>query len=297
MNSKTVVVRTGSAEELLAAKAAAIATSNERLSILAGHFLLIYQHESRKLLPLIRGEFSDMDTEEPLLILARDFPEMTFTKGLDLLLSIGENKGRILLLVDDESVRFLQKLPDEVKLSELRRAFFHQSLGPPLSLSREIAQRHLSPLDVLEPNSIRRASSILPSNSWLFSEHILRVRFRRKIRKKLSEMEGFRFREDPLTTSLFFERTENTDSSCLVEGGGEETCSGTALALMDILRARAYRHFVWFLPSGCKESVTRAVVLAVRELEWFSSALLVYETAIPGEANTQFREALLVGEA
>jgi hypothetical protein len=64
---------------------------------------------------------------------------------------------------------------------------------------------------------------------------------------------------------------------------------------MDMLRAKNYDKFVWFLPAGCRDSVTRAVVLAVRELGWFSGALLIYETMVPGQSEVQLREGLFVG--
>lgn len=296
MSLRAVVeLRHGSAAELLSWVCSRL--SGGTVSILAGHFLLMYSHARAELVPLMQSEFPGGETEEPFLGLSRDFPEVTFGRGLDLLLSLGETRNRILLLVDDETVRFMQKLPQGARLPELRRQYFHRSPLAPLAYRGEIERRCLRADDVLERNFVRRASSILPTNTYLFSEHILKSHFRRRIRKKLSSLNGFQLREDPLTTSLIFERAGQFDSSCVIEGDGEQTCSGTALALMDLLRARHYEHFVWFLPASCKEGVTRAVVLAVREMEWFRSALLVYEAVIPGRTSVQLREGLFVGEA
>jgi hypothetical protein len=271
--------------------------SGGAVSILAGHYLLIYNHAREELVPLMRSEGLIGKEEEPFLDLTRDFPEATFRKGLDLLLSIGNNRSRILLLVDDETLRFTQRLPKASRLSDLRRNYyFHNSFLPPYAFRQELDVRQLKLEDVFEPNFARRAASVLPTNTFLFSEHILRVKFRKVLRKKLSLFSGFRLRDDPLTTSIVLEKNGRLDSACVVDESGEQTCSGPALALMEILRARAYEHFVWFLPSGCKESVTRAVVLAVRELNWFKSALLIYETTPPGEIYVQLRDGLFVGE-
>ena len=290
-------LRYGSSDELLRWGSSLMRASKGSVSILAGHFLLIYSYLRGELVPLMKSEFPGGESEEPFLALSRDFPETTFRRGLDLLLSLGEGRGRILLLVDDETVRFMQEIPEGVQLSDLRRRYFHQSPMPPIAYREEIDRRKLQAEEIFEPNIVRRASSVLPTNTYLFSEHILRSHFRRRTRKRLSKLSGFQLREDPLTTSIIFERAGYFDSSCIVEGPDEQTCSGAAFALMDILRIRHYEHFVWFLPSGCKEGVTRAAVLAVRELKWFKSALLVYEGVIPGEASIQLREGLFVGEA
>jgi hypothetical protein len=296
MNSKIVVQhKRGPTDDLLRWGRSHLLRGS--VSILAGHFLLMYSHLQAELVPLMASEFRGGETQEPLLGLTRDFPEATFGKGLDLLLSLEEGRGKILLLVDDETVRFMQRLPEGSRLSDLRRKYFHESPLAPLAYRNEIARRQLRVDEILEPNFARRASAALPTSTYLFSEHILRSRFRRKIRKKLSSISGFLLREDPLTASIVFERSGSLDASCVVDGDGGQNCSGAALALMDILRTRHYENFVWFLPAGCKEGVTRAVILAVRELEWFRSAFLVYESVKPGETSIQLRESLFVGEA
>ena len=294
MNSKAAIqVSYRSTEELLNWGRAQFTGGS--VSILAGHYLLIYSHLRSALVPLMRSEFSDGEAEKPYLALSRNFPETTFDCGLNLLLSLGRDRGRILLLVDDETIRFIQGLPEGVRLSDLRRDYFHRYPLAPSVYCQELERRKLSAEQIFEPNFVRRASSTLPSRTYLFSEHVLRSHFRRKTRKHLSSLSGLRLREEPLTTSVILEGSSYINSSCVIEGNGDQTCSGTALALMDVLRARLYEHLVWFLPAGCKDGVTRAVELAVRELEWFKSALLLYENVVPGEASVQIREGIFIG--
>lgn len=270
--------------------------SGESISILAGHYMLAYDFEKRALRPLIRGEMEVDGASEPLLALSRNFPEKSFSFGLDLLHSLPSTKKKILMLVDDVAAAFIQELPLECRLSDLRRQYFHSSLFPPKIYLNELEARNLNPGQVFESNFSRRASSILPTNTYLFSEHILRTRFRRRIRQTLAAIDGFRFEADPLTTSLIFERPGVLNSECVIEGRGEQACSGPALALMDLVRKRGYEHIVWFLPSGCREGVSQAVLVGVRELSWLKSALLVYEDFNPGSASVQLRESFFVGE-
>lgn len=296
MNRKmaTVQLKFDSKEEFLRWSTSQL--SGEDVSVLAGHYMLAYDFQRRILTPLIKRTIAGGESSVPLLALTRDFPEKSFFLGLDFLRALQSPKKKILMLVDDVALTFMQDLPSDSRLSDLRRQYFHSSPLPPEVYLRELERRNLDYSKIFEANFSRRASSTLPTNTYLFSEHILRTRFRRRIRQELEAIDGFQLKADPLTTSLVFERSGNLNSECMIEGGGEQACSGPALALMDLVRKRGYEHIVWFLPSGCREGVSQAVLIGVRELAWLKSALLVYEDFAPGERSVRLREGFFVGE-
>jgi hypothetical protein len=285
--------RHGSVEKILEWGCARIGSGP--ISVLAGHFWLVFDSERGKLVPLIESELSQCSKVSMLLPLVHDFPDTTFCLGLSVVERLGSGRSKISLLVDDETIRHIQELPSDVDLQMLRRDFFHGIDLAPKSYLEQVARRGLNPCEIFEPNTKRRASSILPTESYLFSEHVLRARFRKKVRGKLEKLDGFKLREDPIAVSVLFEREGCVWESCTIEKGGEQTCSGPAFAMMEILRDRSYRHLFWFLPSVCWEGVVNAVILAVRQLGWFESAVLLTETLVPGESIVRFPEALFVG--
>ncbi|MBI2808713.1 MAG: hypothetical protein HYX68_27305 [Planctomycetes bacterium] len=238
-----------------------------KLTIMAGHYMLIYDRNRKKLIPFLASELkgeTGFSGSEPATFKedVGDFPEASFELGLKLVANRPSQESRIALLVNDHQFQtFQEHLPKGAALAQLKQRYYREHPGLPESL-RQLAEPYGPQDALLEPNHSKRSKDTLPSRTFFFSENSLQNRFKDHRRPSLINLPGFRYVRSPAygpAPRLLFQLSTRADPLCLVDEREGCACSGIMLELLLILAERGTRHVILFIPYVCKYPVRSSI--------------------------------------
>lgn len=235
--------------------------SGEQVGIVAGHFMLMYDDQADRLVPMVYQDATNPKVELLSKEMAGDFPLRTFKLGLSLVKSY-QGKSifpKLVLIVNDHIFQTegwsTQGLKDKDKAGSLRQSFYRQKYPLPKSFFREIKEAGLSTEIILENNNAGRISDILPKTTRLFSEQALRNYFDQYRRNELRRLPLFTEVTRAGTKSkLLFKATREGPDVCLAEDG-ECGCSGELIEFFIRLAAKSFKQIIFFVPDECKIAV------------------------------------------
>lgn len=264
-----------------------ISECKTKTSIMAGHYMLMYDNEQNCLVPMVWQDTENSLVESVSRKMAGSFPLRSFRYGLDLW-----QKGQdldshvqIALLINDhqfQSSYFREINYDQPKGrgGELRKEYYRRSNNLPQAFVQLLRKRGLDKSEILLSNNNmdRDASydeddaSILPPESVFFSEQHLRRRFDRHTRQELSEDPRFKItRLDEGGYDLFYYPAGSTQEFCLTEQSDSIDgitqsgcgCSGEVIEFLIELSNRGFGNIILFVPHECAGAVNVGVQAAV----------------------------------
>ncbi len=228
----------------------------EKLGLIAGHFMLMYDDRRDELVPMIHQDSDNPRVVRFSKLMAGDFPIRSFALGCKLQKQYASEgaDSQIVLIVNDHIFTspgwHKQNLPDFESGAALRHNYYRKKYPLPQSYFKMLKAADLSTEVVLSnDNSRRTPQNILPKKTRLFSEQTLRNSFDKSTRYKLRILRGFR--EDTIPGSksrLLF--TANGEMACLADGTSCG-CSGELIEFLRELAARGFTRIVFFVPSEC----------------------------------------------
>jgi hypothetical protein len=234
------------------------------VSIVAGHYFLLYDSEADRLVPVVSSAASGAfvgEAEQDLVARVGDLPSSSLRIALRLLHAFPNRGWRIAIAIDDHQFQRVQsRAPTGPRAEELRSAYYKQH-GIPAELQEVIAESGFSVADVVVDNSDpARKHSVLPRTTKLFSEATHRNRFTDRRRKWLLKHPGFTgaqaFFEDGL---LYFRPLDSGERVCLVGADGRAYCSGAMIEFLFDLASRGAKGILMFIPNDCRDDVDLAI--------------------------------------
>jgi hypothetical protein len=253
-----------SQKQLLAHLEATALKRSASVSILAGHFMLMYDAQRGVLTPMIYQDAQNDVVRQFSIAMASDFPLRSFEIGVSLashLRKVGVS-SRLAMLVNDHAFLTLgwkaQQLDTVSRGADLRRDFYRNQTALPLSFHKVLsASSELCPDIVLRnDNPNRPAQSILPKSTIYFSEKALRRRFDNRTWPSIKTLPGFseRAMATPGLFQLSFTPAEEADAYCLTNEKGCD-CSGELIELLLAFARRGFGYTVLLVPDECVKAV------------------------------------------
>lgn len=234
----------------------------EQVGIVAGHFMLMYD-EAERLVPMVHQDARNPKVKELSQKMAGDFPLRTFKLGVNLVKNyqIKEIASKLALIVNDHVFQTdgwsLQNLKDKTRTGDLRREFYRGELACPSSFRKELADNGWNIKDILLTNTHTRRDDdgILPSDSFCFSETVLRRRFDRATRPELTKLETFVEKQLPGGLKKLYFRPESKPTEFCLTENGDCGCGGEIVELLIQLGRRSLAGLILFIPSECMKGV------------------------------------------
>ncbi len=239
-------------------------TPGEQVAIVAGHFMLMFDHESDSLVPMIHQDAPNDAAKDFSRKMAGDFPVLTFNLGLTLYqrLATQHLHPKLVLAVNDHKFQSHEFQPaathilrQDGKVQQLRKRFY-QSASIPTSLQRALAEQSLSPAEAVLRNALPNSDrGRLGQNTHFFSEKAMRNTFDRRLLKHLKKDPHFRFERrptasDPSSYALYYRNDATLHEICLTEQGSCG-CGGELLEFYLELEALGFSKVIFFVPSEC----------------------------------------------
>ena len=240
--------------------------SEGAVAIVAGHFMLAYDDQQRRLVPMVR-----QDTKHPWVRhfsenMAHDFPLRSFQLGLQVhqRLKCADRASGLVLLVNDHIFQteawHEQNLPAEPKdfAANLRHEFYRSNWALPDSFAkaiRELASDSGEDVFLRNDNPQRTKTDIIPKHSIFFSEQALHRRFDEKTRHKLIGDAHFKHIEAASGKyRVYFQEDDYSPQVCLIDEDGCG-CSGEVVELLLRLQERGVSTVLFFSPQECASPV------------------------------------------
>lgn len=253
-----------------------------KLSIMAGHYMLIYRRSTKELVPLMPSISlaEEATIEEKIQVkMVGDFPEASFELGLRVLEARGQEETKIALLVNDHQFLVFQPdLPSTAEVNVCRRHYFRSNESIPAPFAAIAAHYNISG-DFIEDNDDRRTSGgTLPSQTIYFSETVLRNRLsKRKRRRWLLTREGCE-REQNLAgeSRIIYRFPDGGRKVCLIDEQGACGCSGEIIEFLLALMKKGAKHVLLFVPEICREPVQASIEACMRSFVDFHSVIAVW---------------------
>ena len=238
----------------------------KRVAIMAGHFMLMYDHMQDELVPMIWQDAVNHHVIAHSKTMAGDFPLRTFKCGVELVKSFAKIniEAKIVLLVNDHKFRsesfqpFNQECVSN-RTEELRRKFYYHNSFPN-SFRERFFKNDLKPASsILMNNDIHRpASSLLPKECWYYSEQALRGRFKHTTRKTMKQDDHFRIiRLGKGMDEIFYREDEYSKEVCLTEEGACGCCGEIIQFFLEIAE-KGFQEIIFFTPDECTIPVEAA---------------------------------------
>lgn len=233
----------------------------EQVGIVAGHFMLMYDDETNRLVPMVHQDATNPKVKELSHKMAGDFPLRTFKLGVNLVkhYQSKEIASKLALIVNDHIFRTdgwsLQNLKDKNRAGDLRHDFYRQKYPLPKSFFAELRSTGLQTDALLDNNNAARTPvDILPKNTRLFSEQALRNYFDQNTRLELRKSELFaEVQQNGTKSKLMFVGDTGGNSVCLTDNG-DCGCSGELIEFFVRLSSRELKTIVFFVPDECKRA-------------------------------------------
>lgn len=253
-----------------------LANVDGKVAIVTGSYIVAYDKEQQKLVPLIPTEHPEGTYCHRLALHhSGDFPAKTFELGLKLLAG-RSNTGKIVVLVNDHQLFKLhdeQLVPDDqadlIAAGELRQGYFHDTEAIPRTFIRQMSERQSDPDQVLFSLDRKRSNptDLLPKRSLLISEKFLMNRFEDHTRHRLEAIDGFISTPVPHGPSRirYCSVTDTCNHQVVFTDDG---CGCTEIVLeLGLLLAKAeFSHLLMIVPNECHMAVNGSAQATMRGL-------------------------------
>lgn len=245
-------------------------TGKNKVAIVGGHYMLLYDKASDELKPVIWQELETEGQKKFAEQNAGNFPIRSFHYSIKLYKIFKNRKieSGLVLLINDHKFQSSNFQPDVVtnvkgRGGELRKFFFNKNVIP--DCYEEILEKEkVSKTDCLIENSNfrRQSDDLLPPQSWFFSEQKLRRRFDKLLKPRL--MRQGNIRQDIIgnQVDLYFELPNNSNDFCLTENGSC-ACSAEIIEFISNLLNRNMNEIIIFVPNECAVPVDNGVMAAL----------------------------------
>lgn len=247
--------------------------SIKHVSILAGHYQIIFDESSKSLVPLIPEEYpAGSDLEEKSKLYAGFYPLRSFDLGLNLLQELwSENRpSQILLLVNDRNIKKGGQLDNNFNadaMANLRREYYFQK-DPVPSAFKNICKKYnisISNAFLVNKDAKNTKNGILPKNTIFFSEQVLMRRFKNyTLRKRLEEKEFIITENDGFKNIIYQTSSPNSNDYCIL-GAKQSTCISVAIELISLIVEMGSSHIILAIPNDCLAPINEAaeIVLSI----------------------------------
>lgn len=259
MNYSATKQKFVSEEALLAHLSALPFLSSDRVGIVAGHYMLMYDDQADALVPMIYQDTSNPRVYDFSRKMAGTFPLRTFMLGLQIkkIYAARAIPTQVSLIVNDHIFQTAgwssQNLCSKQSTGDLRHNYYRQRYPLPKSFFKVLQSAGLTSEVILDNNnSTRTPADILPKNTRLFSEQALRNHFDQRTRLELRKLPIFaEVREPGGKSTLMFVRDNASSSICLTENG-DCGCSGELIEFFIRIAARKWTSLIFFVPDECQ---------------------------------------------
>jgi hypothetical protein len=252
----------------------------ERVGIIAGHFMLMYDDQADCLVPMIYQDAANPKVKELSQKLAGEFPLRTFKLGVRLTKDYQgkEIASTLALIVNDHIFQTdgwsVQNLKHKDRAGDLRHDFYRQKYPIPKSFFAELRSSGLTTEVILDnDNASRTPTDILPKTTRLFSEQALRNYFDENTRLDLRKLPMFKeVRQNETKSKLMFTGEAGDSLVCLTEEGACG-CSGELIEFFARLATKFLNGLVFFVPDECRIAVDAGIKAFFHTPEQYRSGL------------------------
>lgn len=241
-----------------------------KVVIVGGHYMLLYDKATDALRPVISQELDTEGQKKFAEQNAGNFPVRSFRYSLELYKIFQGRKveSGLVLLINDHKFQSSNFQPDVVATvngrgGELRKNYFNKNIIPGCYaeiLELEKVSKEIFLID--NSNNQRQSSDLLPKQSWFYSEQKLRNRFDDFIKPEL--MKKGNIRQDVIgnKVELYFESPNHSNDFCLTESGSC-ACSAEVIEFISNLLNRGMNEIIFFVPNECAVPVDNGVMAAL----------------------------------
>lgn len=245
-------------------------TGNNKVAIVGGHYMLLYDKATDELKPVIWQEVETEGQKKFAEQNAGNFPVRSFRYSLELYKKFQNRKveSGLILLINDHKFQSSNFQPDVVasvnsKGGELRKSYFSKNVIPGC-YAEVLEEEKVSKENFLIDNSNnqRKSSDLLPKQCWFYSEQKLRNRFDDFVKPEL--MKQGNIRQDVIgnKVELYFESPNHSNDFCLTENGSC-ACSAEVIEFISNLLNRGMNEIIFFVPNECAVPVDNGVLAAL----------------------------------
>lgn len=245
-------------------------TGKNKVAIVGGHFMLLYDKATDELKPVILQDLEKENQKEFAKQFAGNFPLRSFQYSVDLFKQLENRKVQngILLLVNDhkfQSESFQKDISAEIngRGGDLRQEYFRKNKIPESYLETLKANGIESKNIFVRNNDVKRSESdLLPKESWYYSEQKLRKRFEKYVVPELLKKEKIYQLESGKGTNVFYQTPNVGTEICLTENGACG-CSAEVTELISNLLRKGMNEIILFIPNECVNAVDNGINAAL----------------------------------
>jgi hypothetical protein len=249
----------------------------QHISILAGHYQVVFDEISNTLVPLIPEEYpKGTALQVRSKMYAGDYPFRSFLLGLDVLQYLWTHNydAKILLLVNDRNIKRGNRLDlplEQDSTNRLRRNYYHRTQVLPKVFEKTCSERQMAVQDVFVTNKDARDTpgGILPKDTIFFSEQVLMRRFKSyTLRKRLEEKQFIISETEGAKNVIYPARTPFTGDYCVL-GAKQSSCISVAIELISLMVEMGASHMILAIPNDCLAPINEAaeIVLSIYKKE------------------------------
>jgi len=239
------------------------------IGIVAGHFMLMYDNNISKLVPMIWQDIKNESIANISKQIAGDFPVYTFSLGLRCLDLLSDNlKTKLILVVNDHLFQssgwnsaFLQS---GLNAGDLRREFYKEPFKLPPSYLRKlkVLKKDIENVFLNNYDTIHNKQGFFPKNPYFFSEQSFRNKFGRNTKTFLTN-KFFYNKTKHEQSSIMFSSQETINSTVCLTEDGKCGCSGEVIQMLIYLANRNIFSILCFVPEECFIAFNQGVKAAL----------------------------------
>lgn len=236
-----------------------------KIAIVGGHFMLLYDKVEDKLRPMVWQDLKKSEHIKYSKMITGNFPVHTFNYAVDLYSQYkekGYDSGIVLLVNDHKFQHHNSKVNGNG--GELRKRYYRNGQVIPESFLRILSEKSFDKqkifIDYNKPD--RQKQDLLPKETIMYSEQVLRNRFEKHIKPKIAKTESFKEITSNGVSNLYYYSRERHEYLCLTEEG-TCGCSGEVVEFVSELLRRNIRQIILFSPSECEAPVNVGVEVAL----------------------------------
>lgn len=259
MNYSATKQKFVSEEALLAHLIALPFSPADRVGVVAGHYMLMYDDQADALVPMIYQDTSNPRVDELSRKMAGNFPLRTFMLGLRIqqIYAARAIPTQVPLIVNDHVFQtagwFSQNLCTKQSAGDLRHNYYRQRHPLPKSFFKALQSAGLTSEVLLSNNNAGRTpADTLPKNTRLFSEQALRNHFDQNTRMELRKLPIFSEVRDSGGKSKLMFVGDNAESAICLTENGDCGCSGELIEFFIRIANRKLTSLIFFVPDECQ---------------------------------------------
>lgn len=250
--------------------------STSNAVIMAGHFMLFYDTNSKQLVPGIFEDIENTVLREQVRERVGIFPSYTWSLGVRLAEQFKArycSDAKLLLLIND-----WQYVPDTGNASDHRCAFYANFQKLPLNYSSRLAA-----------STTISEGDVLPSrrHPLAYPETWLKNRFKNEATRlvKAGKLQRRFLTENPGKSEILFTDTEGT--SLPLVSCGMTGCAGEITEMISEAHRAGTRHLIIFAPVECHHPIRKGVEIALSLYKLDAMKLQVADLGGSGEMTLE----------